>query len=175
MAVTGTLILETFVKWIIPFICAAIVGLIAARLINPIKKGNDQQKKEEWERIARSSNVHEEICGKHFAKIQEQSNAMDTQILAKLNAMDEKWQTDISALHNQQLKNAEEIDAVRQGVLDAHLQNLITACNTFIEHGYITHAELIQYNQRLAVYHKLGGNGHMDLWDERIRALPVHN
>ena len=171
----SALVLETFIKWVIPFICIAIIGLITAYLINPLKSGTAQARKKEWEDIAKSSNVHEQICGKYFESIKQESQQMDTQILNKLNDLVSTWKKDFKSLRDQQIKNAEEIDAVRQGVLDAHLQNLIASCNTFIEHGYITHAELIQYNERLSIYHKLGGNGHMDIWDERIKSLPIHN
>jgi len=64
---------------------------------------------------------------------------------------------------------------LQRGVLDLHLQNLIAACKVYIERGYITPIELMQYNERLTLYHNLGGNGHMDVWDERIRALPLHD
>jgi hypothetical protein len=38
--ISWALVLETAVKWLIPAICVAIVGLVTARLIKPFKKGN---------------------------------------------------------------------------------------------------------------------------------------
>jgi len=64
------------------------------------------------------------------------------------------------------------MDNLRLGVLDAHLQGLVNTCEEYIKRGYITMVELQSYQERLNVYHKLGGNGHMDIWDEKIRALP---
>ena len=175
MAVTGAFVIETILKWAIPFICLAIVGLITARLVNPIKKGNEQARLEEWEDMARKSDLHEELCGKHLQAFQKESEAMDHKILTKLDQMDQAWKNDIACLQESSERNSHDIDIVRQGVLDAHLQNLIQTSNEFIEKGFVTHAELMLYNARLAIYHRLGGNGHMDSWDERVKALPVHN
>jgi len=58
MAITGAFVIETLLKWLIPFICLAVVSLITARLINPYKKGNKQERIEEWESLANSSSLH---------------------------------------------------------------------------------------------------------------------
>jgi len=55
MAITGAFVIETILKWAIPFMCLAIVGLITARLVNPMKKGNEQARLEEWESMAQKS------------------------------------------------------------------------------------------------------------------------
>jgi len=38
--ISWALIAETALKWLIPTLCVAIVGLITAKIIKPFKKGN---------------------------------------------------------------------------------------------------------------------------------------
>ena len=38
--VSEALILDTILKWLIPTLCVAIVGLITAKIIKPLKKQN---------------------------------------------------------------------------------------------------------------------------------------
>ena len=64
------------------------------------------------------------------------------------------------------------MELIQEGVLDAHLQNLIGTCETYIKRGYITATELDAYQSRYNLYKKLGGNGHMEPWDAKICALP---
>jgi len=39
--VTWAMVLETAIKWLIPVLCVAIVGLITAHFVKPFRKGND--------------------------------------------------------------------------------------------------------------------------------------
>jgi len=55
MVITGEVILELILKWLVPFICVGLAGYIGTR----IRKGNKNIRKEEWEAIAKESNVHE--------------------------------------------------------------------------------------------------------------------
>ena len=169
---------ELALKWAVPFALAALVSLIVAKMAQPkedLSIGAHQRKLKEWEDFAKESDVHEMLCGQNFNKLREESDLMDNKILTKLDEL----KVDVDNIKTTVDKNRQEtnknIDAVRQGVLDAHLQNLIASCQKFIKRGFITPTELMQYNERLGIYHRLGGNGHMDPWDERIKALPVHD
>jgi len=51
MAITSAFILETILKWFIPFLCLAIVSFLTMKFVNPFKKGNEQQKLEEWKAL----------------------------------------------------------------------------------------------------------------------------
>jgi len=64
------------------------------------------------------------------------------------------------------------MNLIQEGVRDAHLQNLIATCEIYIKRGYITSTELDVYQSRYKLYKELGGNGHMEPWDAKIRALP---
>lgn len=171
MVITGEVILELILKWLVPFVCVALAGYIGTR----IKKGNKSIRKEEWEAIAKESNVHEQICGKHFEAIQKESKEMDDKILDALK----DFKKEFDKVHLDAEENRKELrkdlDVVRKGVLDAHLQNLIATCKVYIQRGYITPSELEAYNERLNTYHALGGNGHMGPWDARIQSLPCHD
>lgn len=168
-------VLETILKWLIPFVCAGLISWITVKVVNPLKKQSEQEKIAEWEATARKTNIHHEIFDKYTDDLRHESQAMDTKIFEKLETLEKRWDLRMDQLGAQQLQNAKDLDAVRQGVLDAHLQNLISSCQVYIQRGYITPAELIQYNERLGIYKRLGGNGHMDAWDDRVKALPCHD
>lgn len=171
--VSSALIIETIVKWIIPFICVTIVGIITARLVNPIKKGNQQAEKEKWEELASHSSIARDIgcCKQKLGDIESESKAADTQILTALTNLN----TSVTELNNKFEHQEKEIDVMREGLLDAHLQNLIETCKGYVERGWCTPLEFDHYNTRLEVYHKLGGNGHMDNWNQLMQKLPKWN
>jgi hypothetical protein len=64
------------------------------------------------------------------------------------------------------------INLIQEGVRDAHLQNLIATCEGYIKRGYITPTELDVYQSKYKLYKDLGGNGHMEPWDAKVKALP---
>lgn len=53
--ISWALVLETALKWLIPTICVAIVGLITVHFIKPFKKGNEATQQEEWDKHFRAS------------------------------------------------------------------------------------------------------------------------
>ena len=173
--VTEALIVETIIKWLIPSICLAILGLITARLIKPWQKGNEKSELEKWEKYAQMSNMHQRLCGKQLEEIKNQYGKIDQEILEKLDTLQK--QLDREHQINKEYHNGmdQSLNIVREGVLDAHLINLIYTCENYIQKGYITPNELDHYKQRLNLYYKLGGNGHMDYWDNQINKLPHHN
>lgn len=184
--VTWTLVLETLVKWGIPVIAAALIGFIVKKVIDPNKQdrqaGRKARKQREWDDMARESEVMNEKCAcqvktmseaidKKFEQAEAASNRVDNEILLAVKDL----QLSVKEIREDMAENKRDAKLLQKGVLDLHLQNLITACKVYIERGYITPIELMQYNERLTLYHNLGGNGHMDVWDERVRALPLHD
>ena len=178
------MVLETLVKWGIPVIAAAIIGFIVKYLIDPSKKdrlaGAAQRKQDEWDACARESNVMNEKCqiqirtmeeaiDKKFEQAEAANRAVDEEILIAVKDL----QASVAAIRADMKDNDSVRNVMKQGVLDLHLHNLISTCKIYIERGYITPVEIMQYNERMTLYHALGGNGHMDIWDERIRALPL--
>lgn len=175
MVITGELLLEAFIKWFIPFICMALVSFITYLIARPkkiYKKGEELTALEEWEDLARKSDLHEQLCGKHIAKLQADSQAMDQQILNKLETLSNTIERNKNEAAQKQEAFEHNLDVMREGILDAHLINLIYTCENYIRRGYITPGELDRYKQRLDLYHKLGGNGHMNYWDDMINRLP---
>lgn len=165
---------ETVLKWVIPFICSGIVAILAYRLAQPkedLKEGRKARKLKEWEEQARKSSVHQEICGKMLDTVKKESDLMDTKILNKL----EEVATEIRGVQSKVDKTNDDLDNVRQGVLDGHLRRLQGSCEIYLKRGYITPDELKDYNSRLEIYHKLGGNGHMEIWNKKIMDLPCHD
>ena len=170
--VTGAFVLETILKWLIPFICLACVGIITAKLIGPWKKGNEKEELEKWEKYAQLSHMHEQLCGKQLEEIKIQYGKVDQEILNKLDKLQEQLDREHETSKNYHKTVDQSLDVLREGVLDAHLINLIYTCENYMRRGYITPGELDRYKQRLNLYYKLGGNGHMDYWDDQINQLP---
>ena len=171
--IAGVAIGELVVKWLIPFICAGIIGLLTAQLVKPWKKGTEQTEQEKWEVHAGRSPIQKDIscCKQKLQEIENETKHADDKILLKLNNIETSMETINIKLEKQE----EEMDNVRQGVLDAHLQNLIETCKGYIEKGWCTPLEFDHYNTRLEVYHRLGGNGHMDNWNQLMQKLPKWN
>ncbi len=175
MVITGPILWELFLKWAVPFLCMAIVSLVTYLIAKPkkiYKKGSDAMALEEWEELAKKSNLHEQLCSKNIAKLQADSEAMDEKILNKLESLSNTIERNKNEAAQKQEAFERNLDVMREGILDAHLINLIYTCENYIRRGYITPGELDRYKQRLALYHKLGGNGHMDYWDDMINHLP---
>lgn len=160
-------------KWLVPFVCAGIVAFITYLLAKPkilLKKGSEAQRLEDWNTLASKSQMSKDMacCKEKLSAIEQDSKASDAQILNALTSLELSVGTINSKLDTQQ----KEIDHMREGVLDAHLQNLIETCKTYIARGYVTPLEFDHYNTRLEVYYKLGGNGHMDNWNKLMMQLP---
>lgn len=114
--------------------------------------------------------VMEEAIDKKFEQAQAKNKEVDDQILLAVTDL----QKSVAEIRVEMKDDRHDRQLTKSGILDLHLSNLIQACKVYIERGYITPIELMQYNERMTLYHNLGGNGHMDVWDERIRALPLH-
>lgn len=174
--ISWALVLETAVKWLIPAICVAIVGLVTAHFIKPFKKGNAAKQQEEWDEHFKVSQEPKKM-GDHEqglleTKLSHQVMEADQKIMEKIDklstSIDEQNLTN-KAYHE---KVDKSINLIQEGVRDAHLQNLIATCEQYIRRGYITSTELDVYQSRYKLYKELGGNGHMEPWDAKIKALP---
>ena len=84
MAITGAFVLETILKWFIPFLCLTVVGFLTMKFVNPFKKGNEQQKLEEWKALEKQSDITQSLAGKEILKVKEETAKADQQILDKL-------------------------------------------------------------------------------------------
>ena len=175
MVITGPVLLELFLKWVVPFLCMAVVSWVTYLIAKPkkiYKKGAEAMALEEWEELAKKSNLLGQFCSQNIAKLQADSEAMDEKILNKLESLSNTIECNKHEAVQKQEAFERNLDVMREGILDAHLINLIYTCENYIRRGYITPGELDRYKQRLTLYHKLGGNGHMDYWDDMINHLP---
>ena len=174
--VTWAMVLETAIKWLIPMLCVAIVGLITAHFIKPFKKGNETARQEEWDNHFESSTRPRAMGDRELGILRSEltttvTNA-DQQILEKIGELSKNIQDQNESNKAYHERVDKSINLIQQGVQDAHLQNLIATCQTYIKRGYITTAEFETYQQRYTLYKDLGGNGHMEPWNAKICALP---
>lgn len=174
--VTWAMVLETAIKWLIPVLCVAIVGLITAHFVKPFKKGNAAAKQEEWDALFDASTHPKTMGDAEWQSVKqslfEVSAGADKEILEKIDKLSTsiEEQNKVNTAYHERVDKS--IDLIQQGVQDAHLQNLICTCQTYIRRGYITTAEFETYQQRYKLYKDLGGNGHMEPWNAKICALP---
>ena len=166
------MILETALKWAIPALCVAIIGVITAKIIKPIQKQNAAQEQADWDEHMRQSTVPQTFCDQTYDRLRQESDQKDQEIINKID----KLCNTIDSHNNETIAyrktNDKQIELIQEGVRDVHLQNLIHTCETYIKRGYITSAEREIYQQRYKLYKSLGGNGHMEPWDAKIQALP---
>lgn len=170
--ITGAAILDLVLKWLIPFICVALMGFLTVRFVKPWKVGNENERLKEWEHMAQKSDKLSQMCNRQVQTIQASSEKTDAKIMEMVDAMKEEF----TVARQDVLENRKEMNGtlnlLRIGLVDIHLQNLIRTCEKYIKRGYITPIELEHYKERLKIYHDLGGNGHMDTWDKLIQELP---
>lgn len=64
------------------------------------------------------------------------------------------------------------IDELRQGVLSSHFNMLLNKAMSFVNAEWISVEDLEIFEEEYEVYKHLHGNGHMDSWVKKVRALP---
>lgn len=75
--------------------------------------------------------------------------------------------------HEEQMdKILDGIASLREGILSSHFNLLLNKSMDYIKRGWISVEELELYEEELIVYKKLGGNGHLDPWIDKVRKLP---
>ena len=170
--VSWALVLETAIKWLIPALCVAIVGLVASRFVKPWKTGTKANQQQQWDECMKNSELPKTYCDQTYNKLKAESDAKDSEILKSIKNLSDKIEENHKEACKYHERVDEQMDGLRLGVLDAHLQNLIQTCKQYIRRGYITLDEYDVYKERYETYKKLGGNGHMDHWNKLIEELP---
>lgn len=174
--ISWALVLETALKWLIPAICVAIVGLVTAHFIKPFKKGNEAKQQEEWDKHFNASQEPKKMGDKEIEQVKKELrdavNEADQEILKQIKDLSTSITTKSENDTKYHQKVDKTINLIQEGVRDAHLQNLIATCEGYIKRGYITPTELDVYQGRYKLYKDLGGNGHMEPWDAKVKALP---
>ena len=170
--ISWALIAETALKWLIPTLCVAIVGLITAKIIKPFKKGNAVTQQEEWDQHFKASQEPKKMGDHEQGALEEKLTEADQKIIEKIDKLSTAIDNQYEFNKAYNAKVDKSINLIQEGVRDAHLQNLIATCEQYIKRGYITSTELDVYQSRYKLYKELGGNGHMEPWDAKIKALP---
>lgn len=85
--VTWAMVLETAIKWLIPMICVAIVGLVTAHFVKPFKKGNAAARQEEWDQHFIASQEPRKMGDTELNNLKEELNKSDKQILDKIGEL----------------------------------------------------------------------------------------
>jgi len=70
--VTWAMVLETAIKWLIPALCVAIVGLVTAHVIKPFRKGTKANKQEEWDKYFLASTEPKKMGDKELEEVKKE-------------------------------------------------------------------------------------------------------
>ena len=62
---------------------------------------------------------------------------------------------------------------IQEATLSSHFERLVRKCKYYIQKGEITVDELDDLEKDYQTYKSLHGNGHMDMWMNRVRQLPI--
>lgn len=145
-------VFDYFLKWLIPFVCAGLFTLIIVPFWNKYKKGKAVTDQSEWDEHSKS--IQRQIDNLHA----------ETQLLSKR----------LDFLQKDVIEKIDEnTKGIREAMIQQQLRGLIIDGKTYLRHQKITIDQLADYNDRFATYKRLGGNGHADVWVQKIRELPV--
>lgn len=148
-------LLDYFLKWAVPFLCAGVFTVVIIPLWNRYKTGKDAELQKKWDEC--STGMKNDI-----EKFKSETKNTESSLEQKI--------TDVQ---NTLLAKIEEnTSGIRQAILQSHLRELIIDGKMYLKAGYITLDQLADYNERFLVYKSLGGNGHVDPWIEKIRKMP---
>ena len=156
------MILETFIqeliKWGVPLIGAGVLATIVKPIVTAIATSRKEHEQKDWD--LKAADLREEILG--------------TQESIKL--MVQKHVEDKSEIENHlsELRKefAQKTNGVREAILAMHGRNLVVDAKHYVHDNSIGVEELEDFMDRYSVYKKLGGNGHMDTWLEKVKRLP---
>ena len=85
--VTWAIVLETAIKWLIPALCVAIVGLVTAHFIKPFKKGTSANRQEEWDAHFEASTKPKAMGDKELGDFKKEVKDADDKILKEIGEL----------------------------------------------------------------------------------------
>lgn len=145
-------IFDYFLKWLIPFLCAGLFSLIVIPFWNKYKKGKDLSDQGEWDKHAKSIQRQIDNLQAEMQLLQKRVDFLQKDVIEKID---------------------ENTKGIREAMIQQQLRALIIDGKTYLRHNKITIDQLTDYNDRYATYKRLGGNGHADIWVQKIRELQV--
>lgn len=163
--------MEAFTSYWIKWVCAGIASLLLIFFKQICKKCKD---------------VYEYFKAKNKkAYLQEIDNKIE-QLRTDMNKKIEDYHSEVEEFKEMSLGADEEqdgkmerilaaIDELREGVLSSHYNMLLKKAMLYVEQGWISVEALDNFEEEYEVYKHLHGNGHMEKWVKKVRALPNKN
>lgn len=164
-------IFDYILKWFIPFACAGLFGLLIKPVIKDLTRGRDLRLKEEWNERAKEMTDIVKICQEENVRLSKELVNGRQEWLTEKIAQEQELQQVKQDLLDEIKQNT---SGVREALLTMHLYNLICDSKRYIEYGWISVEDWQDFSTRYDTYIKLGGNGHMDPWYPKVKALPNH-
>lgn len=171
METLGVMFAKYWIQWLLGGL--GTIALILVKVFwKQIKKVYQAFKNEEKQAYlsdinTKIENYHTEVNTKienYHTKIEDYHTELEDFKMISLGADQE---------HEEQMeKILGAIDALREGILSAHFNTLLNKSMKFVKRGWISVEELELYEEELEIYKHLKGNGHMDSWVAKVRALP---
>lgn len=148
----GQQIFDYFLKWFIPFLCAGIFSAIFIPLQKKFKRGQEITDQAEWDKHAESIQQQINILKEETRLLSERINLQQKDVIKKID---------------------ENTKGIRAAMVRQQLKSLIADGKIYLDNGKITIDQLADYNELYSTYKALGGNGHADIWMEKIHELDV--
>lgn len=153
---------QEFMKWLVGGILAGLTALLVACRKHIVNFFNYERKIHKDKLL---SDVYTKLDG-----IQKKMISNDTDLAEYMTSHEEMILDRIEDVK-------EELTAIllpiQNATLSSHYERLIKKCKYYIQKGEITTDELDELEIDYQTYKLLGGNGHMDMWMNRVRQLPI--
>lgn len=73
----------------------------------------------------------------------------------------------------EQIRNLNaDITIIKEAMFDQRYEKLVEISEKYIAANYISLEDLKMYHEKIEVYHKLGANGRLDPWIDKVNNLP---
>lgn len=124
-------LLDYFLKWLIPFICAGVFGAIIVPIWNRYKRGRKAEQQAQWDTYAQTTK-------NDLDAFKNESRQKDIELEQRITTV----QTTL-------LEKIEQNTAgIRQAILQSHLRELIIDGKVYLQRQYITLEQLADYEDR---------------------------
>ena len=157
-----TLLIDSIIKWVIGIILGAgstLLLVFKKEIKEYLNFKRRKQKKELLQDIDKNMETLEDKMEHHEEEITEEFKIHDQLYLKKIAELEQKIMTILIPM--------------QKATLSSHYDTLLSKCKKYIQRGSISVDELDLLEKDYETYKSLGGNGHMEMWMTRVRALPI--
>lgn len=155
-------VIDAILKWAIGLILGSLTTLLLVfkkDILEFLKFKQKKKKTELLQDVDKNMETLEDKMEHHEEEMSQEFKEHDQLYLKKLAELEEKIMTILVP--------------IQEATLSSHYDALLEKCKNFIRQGSITVDELDLLEKDYETYKSLGGNGHMEMWMNRVRQIIV--